>query len=611
MKLRRNLMLAALALLCLIVHWRGFSAWFRADDFAWMGLTLGVHNFGDLLKALFAPMAEGTIRPWSERAFFMAGYALFGLNALPFRLVIFATQAANLALVASIGNRLTGTRVAGYLAARLWIFIESTATALGWASAYNQVLCAFFLLLAFHFLLRYIETGERRYNLYQWLTFLAGFGAMELNVVYPALAAVYALLCSRKYFRKTLPMFVVSVLYFGLHQMVAKPDRNPEYAMHFTSSMLRTLAKYWAWTVGPMYFWTPVHAPKAAVMAVVALLSLGVLWFAVKRNAGWFALAWFAITIAPVLPLRDHITDYYGFVPAIGLCWLGGWALAQAFRGGTLARYGAVALAAVYLAMAMPRTLAASNWNFRLTMRSRDLVEGMATVGELHPGKTVLLDGVDSDLFWNALLDHSNRLVGLDRLYLTPGSQNRIQALPDLGDVNAFVLMPDLTSAALDRDEVVVYDVRGPRLSNITSDYAARPRDLRLPASVDVSSPLAAPLLGPQWYGPDGNHRWMPERATLRMAGPAAEGQKLYLRGWCPDEQLREGPLTVTVTVDGTALAPAEIPAGENSFELAYSLPASVTGRPVMQVSVEVPRTFHTAADRRDLGLAFGIFEIR
>ena len=76
-----------------------------------------------------------------------------------------------------------------------------------WTSVYNEALCAFFLLGAFRFLLRYLETGERRYWLLQWACFLLGFGALELNVVYPALAAAYTLLCARKYFLRTLPLF--------------------------------------------------------------------------------------------------------------------------------------------------------------------------------------------------------------------------------------------------------------------------------------------------------------------------------------------------------------------------------------------------------------------
>ena len=86
------------ALVCLIVHWAGFRAWFRADDFAWLGLYNRIHGFHDLLMLLFQPQAQGTIRPWSERAFFILGYGLFGLNALPYRIVIFGTQFAALAL---------------------------------------------------------------------------------------------------------------------------------------------------------------------------------------------------------------------------------------------------------------------------------------------------------------------------------------------------------------------------------------------------------------------------------------------------------------------------------------------------------------------------------
>jgi len=65
-----------------------------------------------------------------------------------------------------------------------------------WSAVYNQVLCGLFLLLAFYFLLRYIETDRALFNLAQWIVFLLGFGALEINVMYPALAASYTLLCA-------------------------------------------------------------------------------------------------------------------------------------------------------------------------------------------------------------------------------------------------------------------------------------------------------------------------------------------------------------------------------------------------------------------------------
>jgi hypothetical protein len=65
------------------------------------------------------------------------------------------------------------------------------------------------------------------------------------------------------------------------------------------------------------------------------------------------------------------------------------------------------------------------------------------------------------------------------------------------------------------------------------------------------------------------------------------------------------------VAIDGETLAQGiRIPEGQFSFE--FNLPPRITGRPVVEVSVELDHTFHPpASDPRELGLAFGSFEIR
>ena len=617
MKTRGQAGLSLVFLLCLALYWPAFTAWFRADDFAWLGVGLYIRNFHDFLAAMFSPQAQGTIRPWSERAFFMAGFSLFGLNALPFRIVIFTTQFANLALIASIGTRLTGLRAAGLWAAIFWILNSSQILPLGWVSVYNQVMCGFFLLLALHFLMKHVEVARasglgsaRRYEILQWVAFLLGFGALELNLVYPAIAASYTVLCARPYFRRTLPMFAVSLVYVLVHRAVA-PLRSDYYAMHFTGAIFRTFGKYWTWSVGPTFLETPIPLPKWVLPAGVAIVSLALLGFlaAKPRPAALFCLCWYLAAIAPVLPLRDHITEYYVFLPVIGLCWLGGWAMAEAWRHGARARLLAAAAAALYAFLVVPEAVASTRWNHRISVRVRNLVEAVAQAHELHPSQSILLDGVDSDLFWNAILDRPFRLIGLDHVYLTPGSERRIEAHPELGDVGNYVLPPAVAGKALERGEVVVYDVRGPRLRNITSIYAAMPRETKLPQRLDVASPLTSYLLGPEWYPSDGDHRWMPKRATLRMAGPSAAGQKLYLAGQCPAEQLRQGPLPVTVTVEGSTLGAAAI--GEQVFALAFALPGRLVGEPEIHVTVEVGRTFRPASDPRDLGVVFGAIEIK
>ena len=55
-------------------------------------------------------------------------------------------------------------------------------------------------------------------------------------------------------------------------------------------------------------------------------------------------------------------------------------------------------------------------------MRVRNLVEGVARAHELHAAQAILLDGVDTDLFWNGVLDRPFRLFGLDHIYLAAGT---------------------------------------------------------------------------------------------------------------------------------------------------------------------------------------------
>ncbi len=185
-------------------YWRGLETWFYQDDFGWLHL-LPVHSFSELLSALFLPKAHGNMRPWSENGFFMLLSGLFGVEALPFRIIVFVTVVIVLILIAGVVKRITGSVRAVIWTQFLWLANSCVAVAFCWTSIYNQTQYLFFILLAFWLLLKYIESGDRRYLTAQWVVFLLGFGSLEVNVVYPALAAWYTLLFARKYFRKNPP----------------------------------------------------------------------------------------------------------------------------------------------------------------------------------------------------------------------------------------------------------------------------------------------------------------------------------------------------------------------------------------------------------------------
>src|SRR5260370_754136 len=218
---------AAPLLLALVLYWPGLTAWFQKDDFDLLGLR-DMAQVQGLGRALFVRIAQGTIRTLRERVFFLSFSTIFGIHALPFHCWAFLTFAATLPLLSSVCTKLTGSRGAGFWAAVLWTANSGLAAVLSWTAVYYELLCSFFFLAGFWLLLRYAETGERRFYFAQCTTFLLGFGVLELNVVYPALATVYALCCARRMVLKIVPWFAISAVYTALHLAVAPlPSSGP------------------------------------------------------------------------------------------------------------------------------------------------------------------------------------------------------------------------------------------------------------------------------------------------------------------------------------------------------------------------------------------------
>ena len=610
---------AAPLLFCLWVYWLGLKTWFYQDDFAWLHLRLDIPENMSLWSALFGPMAQGTIRPWSERAFFMGFSALFGLEALPFRIWVFLTQFGSLILLTSLTRKLTGSRLAGLLAPILWTAHSALATPMAWTSAYNQVLSGFLLQAAFYLLVRYVETSRRRYLVAQWIVFLLGLGALEINVVYPALAAVYTLAAARQHFRKVLPMFVPAAAYVWLHQQVAPPAAAATYGMYFDSGMLATLGRYWEWALGPALLGQAALLPRWMPATGTALLSGALVGFAAWkcRQRRWlavFPLAWFVIVIAPVLPLNEHVSDYYLTAPLAGLALLGGWALAEAAGRSWPWRAAAAVLAGIYLLSCLPQARIWTRWRFERSREVRKLVLGVGRAHQLHPTKAILLVGVWDDLFWAGVLDEPFRLVGAREVYLAPGSESIIQPRPELGQVSDYVLPGKIALQALAGKQVVVYQVGGARLRNVTAlfqELAPRLWSPEEPRSVVAGNRLFAGQLGTEWGEIESGHRWMSREATVRLGGPSQPGQKLYLSGYCPGGLLAQEPARLAVSVDGEPLASAQLRQGNASFELSWPLPDRLAGRPALTILLELDRTFTPPGETRRLGLVFGSFRVQ
>jgi hypothetical protein len=604
-------------LVCLAVHWIALKTWFSADDFAWLGLRLQVYSLGSLFDVLFTPMAQGTVRTLSERLYFLVFSSLFGLNAAPFRIWTFLTEFACIALLVWIGKRLTGSRLAASLAAIFWVANAGLAMALDWSSAYNEICCAFFLLLAFFLFLRYLDTGATKYWILQWIVFVLGFGALELMVTYPALAAGYALCRARRVLRKTLYLFIPSIAFTALHLFYIPRVEDPNYKMHLDAGIPRTLWRYWAFALGAwrgeQVDWRPAWLGLAIALAISAALLMFVARKLTRRE--WlplFLVAWFVIVILPVLPLQNHFTEYYVALPSLGVAMLAGWAFATSTRPFT--RAVAIALASAYLVVSIVDIRTADLFFYNRARRLKHLITGLAARRASYEGKTVVIAGVDGNLFWSGFFDDPFRLIGIREIYLAPGSEARIEKHPEWGGIARFVTTRDRILPLIRHHDAVVYTLEDRTLNDVTERYqailsaqeASERRDF-----ADAGNPAYAPRFGAGWYPPENNFRWMARTAALDLGGPKSAGESLYLAGYCPRAAVAHAPLVIKVSVDGQALGSKKLAAPDQPFELRFPLPANLTGRYSVHILLELNRTTTIPPDTRPLGVIFGTFTIK
>jgi hypothetical protein len=288
----------------------------------------------------------------------------------------------------------------------------------------------------------------------------------------------------------------------------------------------------------------------------------------------------------------------------------GGWALVSGWHAGVAGRIAALVLLATYLSLSIPvaRQLSVSLYNG--AQETRRLVLGVAIPSRARPEKTVLLTGVSNGVFSTVVHHHPFRPFGIEEVYVASAGNSDIASeqraeMPDL------FIDPKEEKKLLDLDQAVVYDLGHGEVRDTTAEYRrslASGATKETAAAVDVGDPRVENQLGPTWYPNEGGFRWMPKHATVKLRGPSEPGEKLYLKGSCPGIA---GPLKLQVTIDGEILGQAiRVPEGQFAFE--FKLPPRITGRPVVEVSVELDHTFRASAtDTRELGVVFGSFEIR
>jgi hypothetical protein len=284
------------------------------------------------------------------------------------------------------------------------------------------------MLLAFYLFALYTQTGEKRYYWWQRAAFVLGFGALEINVVYPALVALYSVCFARRYFVRTFPLFVVSAAYTVLHRSAAPPQTADVYRMYFDGSLLSTFFTYCRWATGIDRLAIALMKPAWPFVAIECFVIAGLLVvLIVKGKPAPFFVGWFVIALAPVLPLRNHISNYYLTIPSIGLAMLGAWGLASAWERGRWPGVAASLVALLYAGPMIWDTRAETRFNYLASTQVKALVLGVEAIHQAHSGKTILLTGISDRLFITGIRDDPFRILGIPNVFVE-GKTNPVES---------------------------------------------------------------------------------------------------------------------------------------------------------------------------------------
>ncbi|MDE3178443.1 MAG: tetratricopeptide repeat protein [Acidobacteriota bacterium] len=387
------------------------------------------------LKAIFTTSvfsyqggAQGTTnyyRPLMTLTYALC-HAVFGFRPFGYHLVSIGINAAVVLLVFVAGRQIFKDRLFAFLAAALFALYPVHTEAVDWIAAVTDLELAFFFLLAFWFYLKLPGAqGGRRVLMDAGMIVSAALAllAKEPAATLPILAVIYEHCCREDRSQTTLrvkvrrygPLWIVLGAWLAIRisvlglfapvasrpQMTASAAALSAFALagHYVEKMVwpvRLSAAY----VFPSNLGSLLPRILAG-FAIAAACTLLMFYFWKRERRAFFGLAWFFITLAPVLNARwmpDFVfAERYLYLPSVGFCWAICWlALTAARRAGRvslLSRRAAVA-AAVVLAALMTVRIVTRNpvWKDDFTFYTRTL--------RAAPGAVILRNNL-GNYYWN------------------------------------------------------------------------------------------------------------------------------------------------------------------------------------------------------------------
>lgn len=353
-KLSLNKKLLFVFLLSFILFLPSLFTFYTHDDFFHLKISKAnsLGEFFNFFNFIQGPEGQGLYRPLTTQVFYFLGNSVFNLNPLALHIISFATFFLVIYLVYKLVNMIVKNNSIAFFAAFLYATSATHYGHLYFLGTYQELGLAVFCLLAVVLFIKFVSEGNLKYYFLSVIAYILALLSKETAIIIPGiLVLVYGLLKSRK--EKILPVkkfalalssFVIILLaYLYFHFFLYGLAQGESYIWDFSPRFANTLFWYGLWSfnlpemlvdfIGPglrvnpnlFRFWfkeiIPILLLFGAVITSISYLAMKVRKKLKKKDFQViiFSLAWFVLTLIPVLFLPLHKFTYYLTLPLIGV----------------------------------------------------------------------------------------------------------------------------------------------------------------------------------------------------------------------------------------------------------------------------------------------------
>lgn len=338
----------------IILYYPVLSTYFSHDDFFHFKVSQTDGGLKEFFKFFtFQPFEERRIaffRPVFREVLYNSFYLLFGLNALPFRLLSFIIHFINIYLVFTLIEKVFKKKLISYFSTFFFAITSANVASFYYLAGgiQTQGVTTFILLTLIAFF-NYLKTDKEKYKLASFLAFALALASHEQAALIPFLLAGLVLIENKNLtrLRELWPYFLVLSIYIYLNiTIIGYSSQETQYKMTFNlKSTLNTLSWYSVWAMGIpemlvdflnpgfklnpslMKYWGNFFRVIFTAFAVSGFLAIlnGLATLFKKRKTVLnkqflFFTIWFPLGLLPVLFLPGHKSSHYLY-PVLPAFW--------------------------------------------------------------------------------------------------------------------------------------------------------------------------------------------------------------------------------------------------------------------------------------------------